>query len=97
MAPEVKRLPDGVALSPLAHQVFECVARYTAFPWPVLMTQCRRCQIDPATIDDKALRRLIEPIVTSVARFTSPGKGASLKRELEALLPSAKDKDKERE
>ena len=30
--------PEG--LSPLAAQIFDVLARYTAFPWPVLMTQC---------------------------------------------------------
>jgi hypothetical protein len=93
MAAEVKRRPDDVRLSPLADKVFECIARYTAFPWPVLLTQCRRCELDPANLDHKGLRLMLEAIASSVARFTSPGKGMALRRELEALFPHAKERE----
>ena len=78
--------PSGVKLSGLAEQVFAELAKVTAFPWPVLQSQCRRCDLDPAVLDVRGLRALLPHLVTSVSRFTSEGKAEMLRRELEALV-----------
>ena len=78
-------LPPGVSLSHLSEQVFEVLARYTTFPWPVLSTQCKRLGLDPAFLTSADLRRLIPLLTAGVARFTSPLKGEQARRELENL------------
>jgi hypothetical protein len=83
---EIKRIPSGARLSPLAEKVFVRLEKVTAFPWPVLHSQCVRCKLEPESLDVRGLRTLVPFLVASVARFTSSAKGESLKLELEALL-----------
>ena len=52
-------LPAHVRLTPLAEQVFAVLERYTAFPWPVLSTQCKRANVDPAALGPDGLRQFI--------------------------------------
>ena len=86
-----KRPPEDVQLSPLAQEVFTRMAAYTAFPWPVLIAQCRRCKLDPARLDAHGLRQVLDGIAASVARFAGPAKGKRLRAELAALVPDAAD------
>jgi hypothetical protein len=75
----------------LAQEVFARMAAYTAFPWPVLMAQCRRCKLDPGSLDTAGLRQLLDGIAASVARFAGPSKGKKLRAELSALAPEASE------
>lgn len=79
------KLPSGVTLGPLSRAVFDVLARYTAFPWPVLSAQCKRagCVAENLCLND--LRSLIPALGTSVGRFTSPEKELAVRRELETL------------
>jgi hypothetical protein len=83
---DLKQLPGGVTLGPLSRQVFEVLARYTAFPWPVMTAQAKRVGHDPTQLSPMALRQLIPLLSAGVARFTSPQKGDAARQELEALL-----------
>jgi len=86
MAQDLKQLPGGVTLGPLSSRVFEVLARYTAFPWPVLMAQAKRAGHDPTQLTPVSLRQIIPLLSSGVARFTSPQKGEAARQELEALL-----------
>lgn len=79
------KLPSGVQLGPLSRAVFDVLARYTAFPWPVLSAQCRRagCLAEAMSVAD--LRNLIPALASSVGRFTSPEKELAVRRELGTL------------
>lgn len=80
-----KKLPPGIQLGPVAHSIFEILARYTAFPWPVLSAQCKRAACAPESLSLGELRVLIPLLAASVGRFTSPEKEQAVRRELEAL------------
>ena len=83
--PELRQLPLGVTLGPLSLQVFDVLAKYTAFPWPVMVAQCKRCGVDAANLTPASLRQVIPYLSSGVARFTSPQKGDAARRELERL------------
>lgn len=78
--------PPGVSLVPLSREVFQVLARHTAFPWPVLSTQCKRQGVDPGALTAADLRGLIPHLASGVARFTSPDRGEQVRVELLALL-----------
>ena len=86
----VGRLPEGVVLGAFAREVFDAIARYAAFPWPVLKTQCERANIDPLTLSPADLEQVLPAIVAGVELFTSPAKGAALRSELLVLLARAR-------
>ena len=46
MDDEIGRPPDGVAFNRLSRSVFEALSRFTVFPWPIMLAQCKRV-IDP--------------------------------------------------
>lgn len=73
-------------LSPFARTVFETLGRYTAFPWPIMMAQCRRAELDPKTLDARGLGVVIDFFSEAVGRFTSPEKAAAVHAELAALM-----------
>ncbi len=72
-------------LSPFARTVFETLAKYTAFPWPIMMAQCRRVDLDAKTLDSKGLAQVIDHFSEAVGRFTSPEKAAAVRADLAAL------------
>jgi hypothetical protein len=80
------KLPADVTLSPVAQTVLEVMSRYTVFPWPVLLAQCRRVGADPAALTAAEARPLVPFLAEGVARFTSPLKGEQVKAELLAAL-----------
>lgn len=83
MERELKR-PEG--LSDFSAQVFDVLARYTMFPWPVLKTQAERLGVDPARVAPAHLEGpLLDYLASGVARFTSSAKGAQVRGELAAL------------
>jgi hypothetical protein len=67
-------------------RVFAVLSSYTAFPWPIMVSQCKRCNVDPGQLTPIALKSVIPHLATGVARFTSPQKGDLVKAELEALV-----------
>ena len=73
-------------LSPFARSVFEALAKYTAFPWPIMMAQCRRVDLDPKTLDAKGLASVLDHFSEAVGRFTSPEKAAAVRADLAALI-----------
>ena len=75
--------PDG--LSSFSKEVFDVVARYTAFPWPIISAQCRRANVDAMNLDRESLGRVVDFISEGVGYFTSPEKATLVRREL-ALL-----------
>jgi hypothetical protein len=84
----VAKKPSG--LSPLAAHMFDVLARYTVFPWPVLLTQCQRLRIDPGKLNaSAATKELVDNLATGVGRFTSPDKARKVQAELESLIVSA--------
>jgi hypothetical protein len=77
--------PEG--LSAVAERVFDVLARHTMFPWPVLKTQCERIGVDPFRLTPASLDgQLLDNLAASVARFTSPAKGAEVRDELAAII-----------
>jgi len=73
-------------LTPFAQRVFDTLAKYTAFPWPIMLAQCRRADVEPATLQARDLHKVIDFMSEGVARFTSPEKGEALRAELRALV-----------
>jgi hypothetical protein len=69
---ELSDVPAGVTLSPIARQTHAALKKFTAFPWAILSTQCKRAGIDPATMTADELSRLAPQIAAGVARFTTP-------------------------
>jgi hypothetical protein len=78
-------VPVGVVLSPLAREVFRVLQGHTAFPWPVLSTQCKRHNLDLATFSPADLILVIPHLASGVGRFTSPAHEAAVRRDLQAL------------
>lgn len=78
--------PPGIAFNALSEAVFEVLSDYTAFPWPVMLAQCKRVAADPANLTKKTLSDAMPHLVMGVARFTSPEKGARVEQALRALL-----------
>jgi hypothetical protein len=85
---KLKKYPEGVVLGAVSIKVFDCLTRYTSFPWPILMAQSKRCQLEPAALTYDGLERVLPFLVEGVARFTSPQKGELLRQELTAILSS---------
>jgi hypothetical protein len=78
--------PPGVQLNALSMRVFEVLAEYTAFPWPILMTQARRCGRNPGALTREDLAEMIPYLVIGVERYTSPDKGARARVALRRLV-----------
>lgn len=78
--------PRDVELGELSTKVFDILAKYTAFPWPVLKAQSRRKDAAPEDLDLAQLAELLEHLVRGVERFTSPETGVQVRADLEALL-----------
>jgi hypothetical protein len=85
MEERLKRPPPGVELGGLSQQVFEVLAEYTAFPWPVLLAQASRVGVDPKHLTRADLERIGPRLAEGVARFTSPEKGAAVLARIRAL------------
>ena len=78
--------PRDVELGELSAKVFDILARYTAFPWPVLKAQAHRKSAPPEDLTPAQLADLVEHLVRGVERFTSPETGLRVRADLEALL-----------
>jgi hypothetical protein len=85
MDPKLSRRPDGVTFNVLSGRVFTVLNRYTVFPWPVMMAQCKRVGADPASLTTDDLKRALPHLVAGVSRFTDPQKAAAAERELVTL------------
>ncbi len=82
------RPPRDVQLGELSAKVFDILARYTAFPWPVLKAQAYRMSAPPENLTPAQLAGLVEHLVRGVERFTSPETGSRVRADLDALLRS---------
>jgi hypothetical protein len=82
--------PEGVVMTPLSARVFQVLAQHTAFPWAVMLAQCKRCDVDPSALSPTDLKKVAPYLSTGVARFTTPEKGESVLRELERLTAGAR-------
>lgn len=80
------KLPEGVVLMPLSAKVFDVLARETAFPWAVMLAQCKRCGCDPTALTPSDLKTVLPLLSQGVARFTSPEKGERVRAELDHLV-----------
>lgn len=85
MDDHLTRRPEGVVLNALSDQVFEILARHTAFPWPVMLAQCKRVAADPANLTVESLQMAAPFMVQGVARFTDPLRAQQVGRELAEL------------
>lgn len=81
----LNKLPPDVTLAALSTDVFLILERFTAFPWPVMLSQCRRLGVDPERIPPDRLNELIPLLSTGVSRFTSPSKGREAEKALRLL------------
>ncbi len=77
--------PEG--LGPLARSVFDVIARYTAFPWPILSAQCKRAGVDAMNLDGEGLAKIIPLVAQGVGLFTTPEKATLVRAELTRLVP----------
>ncbi len=89
MVDALTKPPDGVSLNALSASVFAILAEYTAFPWPILMAQAKRCGVDPAQLRATDLAALVSHLAAGVQRYPSPVKGAAVRAELEKLAQHA--------
>jgi hypothetical protein len=85
MDDRLTRRPEGIELNALSDSVFVILARYTAFPWPVMFAQCKRIGADPARLTVEQLQMALPFIVHGVARFTDPLRAERAGRELAEL------------
>jgi hypothetical protein len=76
-------------LTPFAEKVFDVLGRYTAFPWPIMLAQCKRANVDPAMLRASDLPKVLDFIVEAVERFTSPEKARAVRTELQQLAERA--------
>lgn len=75
--------PEGMGA--LSRSVFDVLARYTAFPWPILSAQCKRAGIDPMNLDGRGVAKIIPLVAEGVRLFTSPEKATLVTGELTRL------------
>lgn len=85
MDERLTRPPAGVELGALSQRVFEILAEFTAFPWPVLHAQAVRVGVDARNLMRDDLVRLGPKLAEGVARFTTPEKGAAVLKRLGEL------------
>ena len=72
-------------LSPFALLVFDTLSKYTTLPWPVMLAQCRRGNVDPVNLTPAELATVVDYMADAVGRFTSPEKAEAVWRELRGL------------
>ncbi len=75
--------PEG--MGPFSRSVFEVLARYTAFPWPILSAQCKRSGVDAMNLDSAGLAKIIPLVARGVGLFTTPEKAILVSAELARL------------
>lgn len=84
MAKSLNPRPEGLA--GFAARVYDILAQYTVFPWPVMKTQCERVGVDPMKLLPSQLdEQLIRHLADGVGRFTRPEKRAHLFEELQKI------------
>ena len=84
-----RTLPQGVQLGKTSRDVFDVLARFTSFPWPVMQAQCRREGLDPTSLSRGDVERIIPHLTSAVARFTSPEKGEKVEQALRAIATAS--------
>jgi hypothetical protein len=86
MVASLTGVPEGVVLSPVAREVYLVLQQHTAFPWPVLLTQCKRLGFDVAQLTSSDLTVVLPLLAAGVGRFTSPAHESAVRAGLQALL-----------
>ncbi len=82
----LRRRPADVTFNPLSEAVFDVLSRFTVFPWPVMVAQCKRVSVDPANLTKEGLAKSLPFLVTGVGRFTDEDKAAGAEQALTRLL-----------
>jgi hypothetical protein len=82
----VQSPPSDVKLARLSQRVFDVLAEYTSFPWPVMQAQCRRVGVDPTNLSPEDLSAVTDYMAKAVERFTSPETGQKTREALRQLL-----------
>lgn len=82
----LRQRPADVTLNALSEQVFDVLSRFTVFPWPVMVAQCKRVSVDPENLTKAGLAKSLPFLVTGVGRFTDEDKAASAEQALTRLL-----------
>jgi len=82
----LRRRPADVTLNPLSEAVFDVLSRFTVFPWPVMVAQCKRVAVDPAALTKDGLAKSLPFLVTGVGRFTDEDKAAAAEQALTKLI-----------
>jgi hypothetical protein len=84
-AGKLAKRPPG--LNELSNQVFDVLAGYTAFPWPILEAQAKRADLDAFRLEQPQLRVLIPKLIEAIASFARPEKVEAATAALQRLLP----------
>jgi hypothetical protein len=87
--PAVLSIPESPRLQPLSQRVYTILARHTAFPWPLMQSQCRRQGVDPERLSSVSLGFVLQGLAMGVARVTDAQSGMRVRRELVELLRQA--------
>jgi hypothetical protein len=83
-AGKLAKRPPG--LNELGNRIFDVLAAYTAFPWPILDAQAKRSDLDPFRLEPAQLRVLIPKLIEAVASFARPEKVEAATAALQRLL-----------
>jgi hypothetical protein len=83
-AGKLAKRPPG--LNELGNRVFDVLAAYTAFPWPILEAQAKRSELDAYNLEQPQLRALIPKLIEAVASFARPEKVEAATAALQQLL-----------
>ncbi len=78
------------ALGPLSQDVYKVMARHTAFPWPIIKTQCRRNGVDPRGLTPTTLGFVIQSLALGISRFTDAQTAMRVRRELVEVMRNAR-------
>lgn len=67
-------------------KVYQALAKFTAFPWPIMKSQCRRRGLDPAELSATQLGFVLQDLALAVARFNDMNTGFAARRALVDVL-----------
>jgi hypothetical protein len=74
-----------VQMNELGAMINELLKRYTIFPTPILVAQCKFIGTTPGTVKKEDLAKLAPYIGRAVALFSNPEKGRELEKAVAAM------------
>ena len=77
-----------VDMNPLARQIHDLMVRFTLFPVPILVAQCKHIGKTPTTLEASDLARLAPYVGNAVTLFSNPVKGKELTQAIAKLGPA---------